>query len=120
MNWYLKVLKNYACFDGRARRTEYWMFVLFNVLFSIVLVIIDGVALKNGLPVLQTLYALAVLIPTIAVGIRRLHDQDKSGWLFLLIFIPILGSLALLILFCLDGTSGDNKYGQDPKTEASP
>jgi uncharacterized membrane protein YhaH (DUF805 family) len=120
MNWYLKVLKNYACFDGRARRTEYWMFVLFNVIFSIVFAIIDGVALKNGLPVLQLLYALAVLIPSIAVGARRLHDQDKSGWLLLLAFIPMVGGLFLLILFCRDGTSGENKYGQDPKTEASP
>lgn len=117
MNWYLKVLKNYAGFEGRARRTELWMFALFNFIFGVVLAIIDGVA---GTIALQLLYALAVLIPAIAVGVRRLHDQDKSGWLLLLVFIPILGSLALLILYCLPGTSGDNKYGPDPMTEASP
>ncbi len=118
MNWYLKVLKNYAGFDGRARRTEYWMFVLFNVIFAFVLGIIDGVV-WNGMPVLGLLYLLAVLIPCIAVGVRRLHDQDKSGGLFLITLIPILGSLILVILFCFDGTSGDNKYGPDPKMEAS-
>ena len=117
MNWYLKVLKNYAGFEGRARRTELWMFALFNFIFGVVLAIIDGVA---GTIALQLLYTLAVLIPSIAVAIRRLHDQDKSGWLLLLVFIPILGSLALLILYCLPGTSGDNKYGPDPMTEASP
>jgi uncharacterized membrane protein YhaH (DUF805 family) len=117
MNWYLKVLKNYAGFEGRARRTEYWMFVLFSFIFSVVLAIIDGVA---GTIALQLLYTLAVLIPSIAVAIRRLHDQDKSGWLLLLLFIPILGWLALLILYCLPGTSGDNKYGPDPLIEASP
>tara|TARA_B100000959_G_C14630795_1_gene480182 strand:- start:158 stop:517 length:360 start_codon:yes stop_codon:yes gene_type:complete len=118
MNWYLKVLKNYAGFDGRARRTEYWMFQLFNFIFILVAILFDTFLL-DGSFVLQVLYLLAVLIPCIAVGVRRLHDQDKSGWLFLIILIPILGSLILFILFCFDGTSGDNKYGPDPKMEAS-
>ncbi len=118
MNWYLKVLKNYAGFEGRARRTEFWMFTLFSVIFSFVLAIIDAVALE-GAPVLQLLYVLAVLVPSIAVNVRRLHDQDKSGWLYLLIFIPFLGWLALIILMCIPGTSGDNKYGPDPLIEAS-
>ena len=82
MNWYLEVLKKYADFSGRAQRKEYWYFVLFNVLIAIVLAIIDislGIANREGLGPLRGIYSLAVLIPSIAVGVRRLHDTGRSG-----------------------------------------
>jgi len=105
MNYYLSVIKNYALFMGRARRSEYWYFVLFNTIITAILVII-GLAIH--FPSLNTIYSLAVLIPSIAVGVRRMHDVNKSGWFIL---IPIYN----LILACTDGTAGDNNYGPDPK-----
>jgi uncharacterized membrane protein YhaH (DUF805 family) len=105
MNYYFKVLQNYATFSGRARRSEYWYFVLFNVIIAFVLGFIGG---TTGTPVLSNIYTLAVLIPGIAVGVRRMHDVGKSGWFLL---IPIYN----LILACTDGVTGDNEYGADPK-----
>ena len=119
MNWYLKVLKNYAVFSGRARRKEYWMFVLFNLIFIAVAIILDnilGTAYENvGYGLFYTLYALAVLIPSLAVAVRRLHDTERSGWFILIGLIPIVGGIWLLVLLCLAGTAGENKYGADPK-----
>ncbi|NVO09792.1 MAG: DUF805 domain-containing protein [Bacteroidales bacterium] len=123
MNWYLQVLKKYAEFNGRARRKEYWMFALFNIIFLIVAMIIDNVAkttigeLPYGL--FYFVYAFAVLIPGLAVGVRRLHDVGKSGWMMFLIFIPIIGGIWLLVLFCMDGVIGQNEYGANPKEIAS-
>ncbi len=118
MNWYLGTLKQYAVFSGRARRKEYWFFVLFNVLISIVLSIIDGItgtlSMELGLGVLSGLYTLAVLIPSIAVSVRRLHDTGRSGWWLLIAFIPLIG-LVLLVFMLLDGQAQENKYGPDPK-----
>jgi uncharacterized membrane protein YhaH (DUF805 family) len=105
MNYYFKVLQNYATFSGRARRSEYWYFFLFNVIIAFVLGFIGG---TTGTPVLSNIYTLAVLIPGIAVGVRRMHDVGKSGWFLL---IPIYN----LILACTDGVTGDNEYGADPK-----
>lgn len=105
MNYYLTVLKNYAQFNGRARRSEYWYFGLFSGIISLILTF-GGVALH--ITFLGNIYGLAVLIPAIAVGVRRMHDVNKSGWFIL---IPIYN----LVLFCTDGTSGDNQYGPDPK-----
>lgn len=104
-NYFVKVLKNYAVFSGRARRSEYWYFALFSTLISIGLSFAE---LYAEIPFLSTVYAFAVLVPTIAVGVRRMHDVNKSGWFIL---IPIYN----LILACTDGTPGDNKYGPDPK-----
>jgi uncharacterized membrane protein YhaH (DUF805 family) len=119
MNWYLQVLKKYAEFSGRARRKEYWMFALFNIIFIIVAMIIDNVAKTTigELPYgfFYIVYALAVFIPALAVGVRRLHDIGKSGWMMLLILIPIVGGIWLLILFCMDGVVGQNEYGTNPK-----
>jgi len=104
MEWYLKVVRdNYANFSGRARRKEYWMFVLFNVIISMALGFIH--------PMLQGVYMLAVLIPGWAVAIRRMHDVGKSGWFFLVGFIPLIGGLWILFLMCKDGDSSDNVYG---------
>ncbi len=105
MNYYLAALKKYVDFNGRARRSEYWYFFLFNVIISIVLMFIDG---AMNIAILGTIYSFAVLLPGIAVAIRRMHDVNKSGWYIL---IPIYN----LILACTPGTIGSNEYGQDPK-----
>lgn len=119
MNWYLKVLKQYADFSGRARRTEYWMFVLFNMIFASVAIILDnilGIAMEGiGYGPLYGLYVLAMLIPGLAVGVRRLHDVGKSGWMFLIGLIPLVGAIWLLVLFCTDSQQGNNKWGLNPK-----
>ena len=107
MNWYLKVLKQYADFNGRARREEYWMFVLFNMIFAFVFGFVCGLI---GAPGLSNLYTLAILLPSIAVGVRRMHDVGKSGWFLL---IPIYN----LILAVTEGEKRENQYGQDPKAE---
>ena len=103
MKSYLKVLQNYATFKGRASRSEYWYFVLFNVIFSIVLGFVSGIV---DLPILYTIYSLVLLIPSIAVSVRRMHDVGKSGWFVL---IPIYG----LILACTQGVKGENEYGTE-------
>ena len=121
MNWYLKCLQNYANFNGRARRKEYWFFVLFNVIFAVVAAIIDnvlGLASKDlGYGPIYGLYALAMFIPGLAVSIRRLHDIGKSGWYFLLAFIPCVGGIILLVFALTPGDTYDNEYGPDPKAE---
>ena len=119
MNWYLKVLKQYADFNGRARRTEYWMFVLFNIIFAIAAIILDnvlGTAVQGiGYGIIYVLYILAILIPGLAVGVRRLHDVGKSGWMLLISLIPIVGAIWLLVLLCSDSAQDNNKWGQNPK-----
>lgn len=113
MNWYLKCLKQYADFNGRARRKEYWMFVLFNSLIGFAIGIVDGITgISEGASVgyLGIIYNLAMLIPNIAVGVRRMHDVGKSGWFIL---FPIYN----LILALTGGDNGSNKYGPDPKSE---
>ena len=120
MNWYLKVLKDYAVFSGRARRKEYWMFTLFNIIFYITAMILDnilGTAIEDvgwyGL--FYILYALAVLIPSLAVLVRRLHDVGKSGWMILVSLIPLIGAIWLLVLMVTDSHPGENQYGPNPK-----
>lgn len=119
MNWYLKVLKQYADFSGRARRKEYWMFALFNFIFLIVAMILDNIlgTTARELPygVFYFLYALVVLIPGLAVAVRRLHDVGKSGWMILIALIPIIGAIWLLVLMVTDGNPGENQYGPNPK-----
>ncbi|PIB34794.1 hypothetical protein BFP72_04935 [Reichenbachiella sp. 5M10] len=118
MNWYLKVLKQYADFSGRARRTEYWMFILFNMIFSTVAMGLDyliGSSLGGmSYGMLYMIYSLAVFIPSLAVTIRRLHDAGKSGAMIFIALIPIIGSIWLLVLLVSD-SDGDNKYGPNPK-----
>lgn len=120
MNWYIEVMKKYAVFRGRARRREYWMFFLCNVVIAIILGIIEGVAdsgSETGKSTLGTLYALAVFLPSLAVGMRRLHDTGRSGWWTLIGFIPIIGAIVLLIFMAQDSQSGNNEYGPNPKQE---
>jgi uncharacterized membrane protein YhaH (DUF805 family) len=121
MEWYLKVLRQYADFTGRARRKEYWMFTLVSFIISVVLAILDGMlglesnvgAFNFGL--LVDLYGLAVLLPTLAVGARRLHDIGRSGWWLLLGIIPVIGAIVLIVFFATDGQRQPNVYGPDPK-----
>jgi len=123
MNYYLSVLKNYAKFDGRARRAEYWYFVLFNIIFAITAILLDNaLGLANeltGYGPIYGLYLLFVLIPGLAVGVRRLHDIGKSGWMILVALIPLIGGIWILILMATEGDKGENEYGPDPKGNTS-
>lgn len=115
MHWYLEVLKKYTLFTGRARRSEYWYFVLVNLGIALVLAVVDGVIRKmTGMGPLGTLYGLAVLVPGIAVSIRRLHDTDRSGWWLLLGLVPLVG-LVLIVFLAQDSMASTNRYGQNPK-----
>ena len=141
MKWYLKVLKQYADFSGRARRKELWMFVLFNMIFANAIMVLDNVLrittfdLANAtmtigkvsgtstfdlfggfrLSWLHLIYNLAVLIPSLAAGVRRLHDIGKSGWSYFIGLIPLVGVIILLVWFCKDSQTGENKWGTNPK-----
>lgn len=119
MNWYLMVLKKYAEFNGRSRRTEYWMFQLINFVIYIVLYGAGFALMKSGigyiLLVICLIYALAIIIPSLAVCVRRLHDTGKSGWWILIGLIPIIGGIVLLIFMVLDSEPGSNQYGPNPK-----
>lgn len=116
MNWYIAVLKKYAVFSGRAGRTEYWMFVLFNFIFSLAASLI-GILTFGILYIVAIVYGLAVLVPALAVGVRRLHDVGKSGWYYFIILIPIAGPIWFLVLMCTDSQPGDNQYGPNPKEQ---
>ena len=119
MNWYLTVLKKYATFSGRARRKEYWMFFLFNVIFLIIAGILDnvfGIAdPRIGYGAIYGIYSLAVFLPGLAGMVRRLHDVGKSGWMFFIALIPIIGAIWLFVLLVKNGDVGENKFGPDPK-----
>ncbi|HFK4480310.1 TPA: DUF805 domain-containing protein [Citrobacter sedlakii] len=114
MDWYIGVLKNYALFSGRARRKEYWMFVLINMIISAILNVIQAV-IGMETPYITIIYSLAVLLPSIAVAVRRLHDTERSGWWLLISLIPIVGAIVLIVFMCQNGTAGNNRFGADPK-----
>ncbi|MDX6292950.1 MAG: hypothetical protein QOH50_2025 [Kribbellaceae bacterium] len=117
MQWYTDVLKKYVEFSGRARRQEFWMFVLISVPIWLVLLIIDnliGTGSRNG-GLLSGLYSLAVLLPGLGLVWRRLHDTNRSGWWILIGLIPLVGTIILIVFYATDGDAGDNKYGPDPK-----
>ena len=124
MEWYLKVMRdNYANFNGRARRKEYWMFTLFFMLFLLASIFVfgaligilgDNTGTTLGGIIVAALY-FGHLVPALAVTVRRLHDTGKSGWMYLLVIIPYIGSLIIFIFTVMQGDRGDNKYGPDPK-----
>ncbi|MEC9492142.1 DUF805 domain-containing protein [Flexistipes sp.] len=119
MNWYLEALKKYAVFSGRSRRKEYWYFFLFNLIIHFILIIIDTLTgtynQEAGMGLLSTIYFFAVLLPGIAVSVRRLHDTNRRGWWILLSLIPIIGAIVLLIFMVQDSTPGENRFGSNPK-----
>lgn len=120
MNYFIDCLtKKYACFSGRARRQEFWLFVLFNFIAGIVVGVISGVLVSvtnvAAFAFLGTIYNLAVLIPGFAVLFRRLHDTGRSGWWWLIGFIPLIGIIVLIVFCCLDSQPGENQYGPNPK-----
>lgn len=122
MNWYIGVLKKYAVFSGRARRKEYWMFVVFNILATIAIGIVDnvfGLVSQSGVGTLGLVYALAVLLPSLAVAVRRLHDTDRTGWWLLIAFVPLIGLIVLLVFFFLNSQPGQNRFGPNPKEAAA-
>ena len=111
------VFSKYATFEGRARRSEYWWFILFNTIVSIVLTFAFGMGHGNGMGggnLISTIWSLATLLPSLAVGARRLHDIDRSGWWLLLIFLPLIGAIVLIVFFAKRGTAGPNRFGNDP------
>lgn len=120
INWYKKVVfENYANFKGRARRSEYWYFLLMNLIILIVAAVLDSTLGLNFAPLpygfVYVLVALATFIPGLAVAVRRLHDVGKSGWFYFIVLIPLIGAIWLLVLFFTEGNQGDNEYGPDPK-----
>ncbi|MDR2702015.1 MAG: DUF805 domain-containing protein [Spirochaetaceae bacterium] len=116
MGWYFSVLKKYAVFSGRARRKEFWMFFLFNFLIGIVLGILSKIpAVGTVIYGLSVLYSLAVLIPGLAVSVRRLHDTNRSGFFLFFALIPLVGAIILIVFAAKEGTSGNNNYGPNPK-----
>jgi uncharacterized membrane protein YhaH (DUF805 family) len=128
MHWYLDVLRRYAVFSGRARRKEYWMFVLINILVLILFQVTIAVIAPNPsagefrLPIALSLiaYCLFIFLPSMAVAVRRLHDTNHGGYWIFISLIPLVGGIALFVLHVLDGTSGDNRFGPDPKGRQVP
>jgi len=115
---YFKVFRKFANFNGRSDRKEFWMFFLVNVIINIALNILGLIPVLGKIfSAVSVIYSIAVLVPSLAVGIRRLHDSDKTGLLMLLLLIPIAGIFAVLGLCAMEGTPGENQYGQDPKTQ---
>ncbi|AGH50805.1 MULTISPECIES: DUF805 domain-containing protein [Sphingomonadales] len=137
MEWMLLPLKRYAQFSGRARRKEYWMFVLLLVIVYFVAMALDtalglggsmtryadtapgaaSVGFYSNGGVLTIISMLALFLPSLAVAVRRLHDIDKSGWWVLIGIVPLIGSIVLIVFYCLDGTKGPNRFGPDPKDQ---
>ena len=117
MDWYLLVIQRYVEFTGRSRRQEYWMFVLFNLIIAIVLSVIENAIGLKGF--FSTIYSLAVLLPSLGVSVRRLHDTNRSGWWLLIALIPLVGAIVLLVFMVQDSQPGANEYGANPKEGAT-
>ncbi|HEV3154423.1 MAG TPA: DUF805 domain-containing protein [Candidatus Baltobacteraceae bacterium] len=130
MSWYLRVLRHYVDFGGRARRMEFWMFALINFLITVVLMIpvifavvahppnnndTQWVVSFQNAAIPLNLYSLVVFLPSLAVQVRRLHDIGKSGWWYFIVFVPFAGALILLIFNCIDSEPGSNQWGGNPK-----
>lgn len=114
MDWYVMALKRYADFKGRSQRKEYWMFTLFNLVAFFVLSVIGGFQ-GDQAELLTGLYSLAVLLPSVAVTVRRLHDIGRSGWWALLMAVPVVGALVLVVFALQDSQPEANEYGPNPK-----
>jgi len=119
MNWFIKALKQYADFKGRARRKEFWLFILFYFIFYVLAVVLDNVL---GITIdymyvgpVTSMFSLVMIIPNLSVTVRRLHDIGKSGWFIFIGLIPVIGSIWLLVLMFKNSQSGTNEYGPNPK-----
>lgn len=119
MYWFLKGFKQYFDFSGRARRREYWMFIVFYIVFYVGVLISDEIlgtgSMSNGTGILSGIYTLVTFIPSLAVTVRRLHDTNRSGWYVLLGLIPVIGFIIILIFAVTDSEPGSNEYGPNPK-----
>jgi uncharacterized membrane protein YhaH (DUF805 family) len=118
MYWYIAVWRNWLDFSGRARRKEFWVFTLINILVSLVLAIADsviGVKDHDGTGVLDGIYSICAFIPSLSVNFRRLHDIGRSAWWLLLAFLPIIGWIVLFVFSVMDSQPGPNRYGPNPK-----
>ncbi|OIK27905.1 DUF805 domain-containing protein [Streptomyces malaysiense] len=115
MSWFIAALKKYAVFSGRARRKEYWLYVLFMYIIFAVLGIVAGASHASAVFALMGVAYLGFLLPTWGVSVRRLHDTGRSGWWILFGMVPLVGGITLLVFFCTDGDAGANKYGPNPK-----
>jgi uncharacterized membrane protein YhaH (DUF805 family) len=118
IDWAMRPLQKYADFSGRAPRAEYWWFYLLIIVLYVVATIVDSILGLEGTAgpygLITALAMVAVLVPSIAAGVRRLHDTDRSGWWLLIALIPLIGAIVLLVFFVIEGTKGDNQYGPDP------
>ena len=115
MHWYTDVIKKYAVFNGRAARPEFWWFVLINLIIAAVInLVFSAIGGRNTGQVVSDLYSLAVLLPSLGVGIRRLHDTNRTGWWYLLVFIPIIGWIVLIVFLAMASDPGPNNYGPNP------
>ena len=123
MNWFLLALKKYAQFSGRSRRKEYWFFALFYIIIALVVGFIDGAAgtmmAEGRIGILGMILTLAFFLPSLAVGIRRLHDTGRSGWWTLIAFVPLVGIIVLIVFYVQDSQPGTNEYGPNPKEIAA-
>ena len=116
MHWYTDVIKKYAVFNGRAARPEFWWFVLINLIIAAVInLVFSAIGGRNSGQVVSDLYSLAVLLPSLGVGIRRLHDTNRTGWWYLLVFIPIIGWIVLIVFLAMASDPGSNNYGPNPQ-----
>ena len=123
IDYYLAVIKKYAVFEGRSRRSEYWYFALVNVIISVIYNIIisivgNSASIVLGITFIYAVYSLALIVPGIAVSIRRMHDIGKKGWWLFINLIPIVGPIWFIVLLATGGNTGDNQYGHDPKNVA--
>ncbi|WP_405817720.1 DUF805 domain-containing protein [Streptomyces sp. NBC_01390] len=112
MNYFIEALKKYAVFSGRARRKEYWMFILFAVIGYLALL---GIGYAIDMVWIAFVFYAALLLPALGVSVRRLHDTNRSGWWFFFGLVPLVGGITLLVFYCLDGDQGENNYGSSPK-----
>ncbi|MGH7299954.1 MAG: DUF805 domain-containing protein [Candidatus Rokuibacteriota bacterium] len=123
MSWFVTALRKYAVFSGRSRRSEYWYFALFYLLIYLVLMVVDGIGgfidPGSGIGLLSGIATLALLIPSLAVSVRRLHDTGRSGWWILIGFVPLVGAIILIVFLAQDGETGANRFGANPKAPAS-
>ncbi|MCD7904104.1 MAG: DUF805 domain-containing protein [Clostridiales bacterium] len=117
MNYYTRAFKNYANFKGRDSRKQFWMFILFNFVISLIIQVVAALILGDSAAIIMSIYELIVLIPSIAIIVRRLHDINKSGFWIFINCVPLIGWIWYLILVCKKGDEGSNRYGSVPTEE---